>query len=53
MNGIKTKKKEVLPNHAEEWTINMLKAHKLQVSEGTLKKPMDMQCGGFPFMGFY
>jgi hypothetical protein len=35
---------EVPPNHAEEWTINMLKCHKVLISEGTLKKPMVI-CG--------
>jgi hypothetical protein len=44
---------EVPPNHAEEWTINTLKSHKVLVSEGTLKKPTEI-CGvvEFPIWDF-
>jgi len=33
---------EVPPNHAEEWTIDTLKSHKVLISEGTLKKPTEI-----------
>jgi hypothetical protein len=44
---------EVPPNHAEEWTINTLKSHKVLISEGTLKKPTEI-CGvvEFPIWDF-
>jgi hypothetical protein len=34
---------EIPPNHAEDWTISKLKAHKLQVAEGTLKTTMEIR----------
>jgi hypothetical protein len=44
---------EVPPNHAEEWTINKLRAHKLLNSKGTLHKPTDIRgVGEFPVWDF-
>ncbi len=44
---------EVQPNHAEDWTINKLKAHRLPVAAGKWKTPIEI-CGvvDFPLWEF-